>query len=292
MAINVNGLEKLKLLEKISEDNAFTHQAIDLILQHHESKSSESLSEKLLRLIMDENHQQRLLIFQQISKEFIKMSNDLISIMDTQSQFVCVNHEYSKVVGFKHPDSAQGLSYEHFKGSVREFSQLFHTQDQFVLNHQQPLTYLSYHQYSKDQWRLLHGQKSIIHDNHQQAIGIYTRSADITQHKLIDISRFLLQEQKHYIGKIKQQSFTYYITQQDIKHQLSKKELETLFYFLRGKSAQDIALILHRSKRTIEMHLMSIKQKFNVSNKSELIEKAIFEGFMNHIPETILDKII
>ena len=69
---------------------------------------------------------------------------------------------------------------------------------------------------------------------------------------------------------------------------LSKKEMVVLFYFLRGKSAREIAEIICRSEKTVNMHLETIKLKFSVTSKSQLIEKAIFEGFINIIPEALI----
>jgi DNA-binding CsgD family transcriptional regulator len=91
-------------------------------------------------------------------------------------------------------------------------------------------------------------------------------------------------------SKIKHQSFIYYINPINNKYSISRKELEILFYFIRGKTASEIALILNRSKRTIDMHIESIKNKFVVENKSHLIEKAMIEGYMNLLPETFIEK--
>jgi DNA-binding CsgD family transcriptional regulator len=56
---------------------------------------------------------------------------------------------------------------------------------------------------------------------------------------------------------------------------LTPREHDCLYYFVRGKSAKDISLLLSRSQRTIEKHLENIKNKMNVTSKSELIDKVI-----------------
>lgn len=56
---------------------------------------------------------------------------------------------------------------------------------------------------------------------------------------------------------------------------LSKREHQCLHYTIRGRSAKQIAKILDLSPRTIEEYIQNIKIKFNVTTKSELIEKAI-----------------
>jgi DNA-binding CsgD family transcriptional regulator len=62
---------------------------------------------------------------------------------------------------------------------------------------------------------------------------------------------------------------------------LSKKEYICLNYYIKGKSAREIAEIMHLSKRTIEWHLTNIKIKLNCQNKSELFDKALSFGMLS-----------
>lgn len=55
----------------------------------------------------------------------------------------------------------------------------------------------------------------------------------------------------------------------------TKREKEILSHLIRGKSAQMIAVIFNRSKRTIEHHIENMKIKTNSQTKSELIEKVV-----------------
>lgn len=59
---------------------------------------------------------------------------------------------------------------------------------------------------------------------------------------------------------------------------LSKREIEVLSYLVRGKTAKSIGECLSISKRTVEIHIVNIKCKTNISSKSELID-AFFEKF-------------
>lgn len=74
---------------------------------------------------------------------------------------------------------------------------------------------------------------------------------------------------------------------------ISKREMACLFYLIRGKTANEIALILGISKRTSEKHLESLRIKFNCNSKSQVISKAIGMGFVNYLPsETFIEKVI
>lgn len=58
---------------------------------------------------------------------------------------------------------------------------------------------------------------------------------------------------------------------------LSKREGECLFYVLQGKSARQIAELLHLSKRTVETYYQNIKNKLGCETKTELLVRAIMQ---------------
>ena len=52
---------------------------------------------------------------------------------------------------------------------------------------------------------------------------------------------------------------------------LTKREVECLIWIALGKSSQEVADILMVSHRTVETHLVNIKQKFNCNKISQII---------------------
>ena len=64
---------------------------------------------------------------------------------------------------------------------------------------------------------------------------------------------------------------------------LTKRETEVFHYMFRGKSSRLIAEALAISERTVHTHIENIKNKMGVSNKAELIEKAL--EFIQFIPK-------
>ena len=69
---------------------------------------------------------------------------------------------------------------------------------------------------------------------------------------------------------------------------LSDRELECLFFQLRGKTAREIADIFKLSKRTIESYIDNVKFKLGCLNKTEMLVTAIAQGYHHHIPKTLL----
>ncbi len=71
---------------------------------------------------------------------------------------------------------------------------------------------------------------------------------------------------------------------------LSKREEDYLFFMLRGQSAKEIAKNLNISIRTAEFHAENLKSKFGVNKKSELCKAAIDLGYLNFVPESLVNQ--
>lgn len=74
-------------------------------------------------------------------------------------------------------------------------------------------------------------------------------------HALHQVKRYLLKHQK-----------------QD--YQLSKRQLDCLYYYAKGMTINEIATTLSLSKRTVEHYLEAVKAKMNCTSRAEVIAKA------------------
>jgi DNA-binding NarL/FixJ family response regulator len=63
-----------------------------------------------------------------------------------------------------------------------------------------------------------------------------------------------------------------------IKEPLTKREVQILRSILAGKTNKQIALMLSRSRRTIEYHRNRLMRKLNVHNTVELVKQAVAMG--------------
>ena len=64
------------------------------------------------------------------------------------------------------------------------------------------------------------------------------------------------------------------------RRSLTRKEIQILQLILDGKTSQDMALELHRSKRTIDVHRKNIMRKLEASSPADLIRRALGMGFI------------
>ncbi|WP_018300750.1 helix-turn-helix domain-containing protein [Fangia hongkongensis] len=69
---------------------------------------------------------------------------------------------------------------------------------------------------------------------------------------------------------------------------LSQREEEVLFYFIRGVSIMQIANIFAVSNKTIETYIARMRAKFEVIYSSELVDKAIALGYLKIIPNSLI----
>ena len=74
-------------------------------------------------------------------------------------------------------------------------------------------------------------------------------------------------------------------------HNLSKRQMECLFFLLRGKTHKEIGGILGLSQRTVDSYIDEIKFKMNCFTQAQLIEKSIGEGLFNLIPESFVGRV-
>ncbi|OHB57578.1 MAG: hypothetical protein A2173_11215 [Planctomycetes bacterium RBG_13_44_8b] len=65
---------------------------------------------------------------------------------------------------------------------------------------------------------------------------------------------------------------------------LTKTELKILHLILNGKSNKEIASLLHRSVRTVEVHRSHIMRKFDADNLIDLFKRAAVMGLVE-LPE-------
>jgi FixJ family two-component response regulator len=59
-----------------------------------------------------------------------------------------------------------------------------------------------------------------------------------------------------------------------LEHSLTKTEMKVLFHIVEGKSNREVAHVLNRSSRTVEVHRRHVMRKLHASNVVELVRRA------------------
>ncbi len=142
--------------------------------------------------------------------------------------------------------------------------------------------------FEKTGGKLLLVRKVPVYDNNSEILrGCFSHALIVGENHL---SNFIDHLQKHQEALTSHVVSSYEIINQDMKFDLTSRELECLFYTLRGMTAKSVARKLNISPKTVEFHLENLKDKFNCRTKSELIAKAIDLGYLDKIPVSVIDR--
>lgn len=221
-----------------------------------------------------------------MSTLFADVSNhpNFIVVKNTFSQYTAISKTAANLCGWKNVDQGIGKTDYQVPAKVSEIADQFIKLDKEVIKNKKKIVSLDIGYYA-DGWNIFLDEKTPMM-NGEEVIGVYCNGINITELSIfrpylalheIDIKRF---------GNIvKQKSYVFGFPNNRVS--LTKKEEVCLFFLIRGKTAKEIAKIRGISYRTIEDQIKSIKEKMNCSSRSELIDKAINNGYACYFPMSV-----
>ena len=224
-----------------------------------------------------------------INTQLMKQIPGFFGILSLNSQFRYFNETGLRWTGYRSVDQIIDKTYADVPCKVSEDHQFHLDQDKKVLTDGH-IKFLGYYHYADDQWRIILGEKYLLRDEAETPIGIVTHFNDCTHNYLLDIGRFLIRTTQPFTKKEPKKQFCYLIEECNSQSQFTDKELECLFFLLRGKSSKETGDLLNLSPRTIEKRIDELKVKMGCHYKDELIEKCIALGYLNTLPQTLFQK--
>lgn len=216
-----------------------------------------------------------------------------IGAKDTTSRFLIVGNCFAKAAGMRSGDSLKGRYDVDVKCELKQIAPLFTTEDTLVTGKRVSLTILTYGFYAHNKPILIYGKKYPITDkNGVTVLGCGFCFQDMTTSQLINLVPLLSMRKTVYGNCRLGNQFSCIIAESIPEYDLSRRQIECLFHLLRGQSANDIAITLNISKRTVETHIDTIKFKLGCDTKSQLIDKAVSTGLLNYIPNSLLSSVL
>jgi len=211
---------------------------------------------------------------------------------DVDSVFMYANQEYAELMGCKHPLDVVDRTDFDMPCATANFASVFQAQDREVMVSRKPLRVLDIHLFAGQQWRACMFTKSPLLDENRQVIGTIFQGVDVSAGATVELGSLL---GRLYTGMGAPDTLSrgsYQIGGEDRLpgNKLTRRESEVLFFLIRGHSAKDIARIFGMSVRTVEDHLASLRHKFGCAGKASLIDKAIYLGYLNRIPESLFTR--
>ena len=196
---------------------------------------------------------------------------------DEKSRYITATLYGARLVGFDSIDQLIGITDYDLPNGPSHYADHFISQDRDVMNSNAPSDHFEVCRYADGLIAVI-SKKSPLYNNKHQIIGTCCLLQELENNLSHQIANHLLHLYKD------KNNLSYTIYNDSAHSMLTRREIEVLVYLLYGKTIRDISHILSRSVRTIESHFNSLKSKFQVASKSQLIESAIHAGYLSIIP--------
>ncbi len=204
--------------------------------------------------------------------------NVALAIKDVDLNYRYFNSAALKQYGFSQPSDVYENS--DFDMPWHDQAAIFQGGGKQVLAGSQLLTLDPVTDNNGNRFTTLCEQTPII-DTNNNIIGICCAVKTIASHPLVTNSR--------YVKTLNDEPYAEVVAPHmpntpQHQYNLTLAEQQTLYYLLRGATAEHIANKLHRSPYTIKDRIDNLKSKFSCNSKTELIHSAIKKGYMQLIP--------
>lgn len=220
------------------------------------------------------------------TQHIIQQMPGLFMVMNLQSQFIGSNTYTAKLLGFKDCDEMAGKTAYDIRCTAVESASDFIRQDQEVLQTQQELSMLDIHTYHPNATKILITKKRPFYKNNQ-LLGVLCHASEIQTKTITKLIKLLTHSDQRYFGaNVADRSYQIGYLQESSN--LSQREMNCLFYIIRGKSTADIAEQLGISINTVASYIKRIGIKWHCQNRTEIIQYAIENDFHKYIPEFYL----
>lgn len=207
----------------------------------------------------------------------------IVAIKDLEHRYIALSRDTANSI-FEIDDYESGLKDCDIPGPISELSDTFVKSDKDVLASNVVQKALNIGKWSDEiSGAMLAIKKPYYVDNKLIGVSINATMLDVRVHTSL---RYLLnQDLLHSINKGSSHDLTV-----GYKYgNLSKRAQYCLFFLFHGISNKDIASSLKCSARTVEHYITELKDYFNVSKKSQVIDSAVSAGFPLDIPDFIFE---
>jgi len=211
-----------------------------------------------------------------------------VAIKNVMSKYEWMSDATLSLVGCRKLGEILGKMDNDLKCPASKLASEFIKQDQRVIASRLEHRYFSFVHYQKSEPTVSIGVKKPIFDHLKNVIGIFISMHEIYDAHLIQLGKCLSSVPFPNRNQRLMYSYEFNDTFQG-KVNLSERQLEVLFFIIRGRTSKEIAHYLQLSHRTVEQYTDHLKDKFNCLNKSSLIERVIYEGYWAVLPKRLVN---
>ncbi len=210
-----------------------------------------------------------------------------VALLDLNSRINCSNDYSAKIFGYQKKSQLIGIGAPQMRCPAVKFADTFINQDRQVIATGAGLTILDIHTYAHDMHKQLLTNK-IPYIKNGEIVGTTYYATEIHSKTLSQLCSTLITSDKQYYHKKKGTDRSYIFGTILGEKTLSKREKDCVFYLLRGKTAKETSKSMDISFRTVETHIQNIKNKLGCDNRSDIIEYALANGYLNYVPQNLI----
>ncbi|MDF1760813.1 MAG: LuxR C-terminal-related transcriptional regulator [Coxiellaceae bacterium] len=199
------------------------------------------------------------------------------------SSYICCSLIGAKMIGAKDLDEISGMSDYTLPNGPTQLADTFVNQDKEIIATQQCTHYLDIHSSYDNEIPVYLSTKNPVFDESGKCIATCTTLEKLNSSPLPILANELLNRSNKSQDSLK----VYNSITQSI---FTTRELDCIFFLIRGYSSKETAERLNLSYRTVEFYTQNIKNKLALNTKKQLIEYAIANGYMAYIPQWLLTK--
>lgn len=185
----------------------------------------------------------------------------------------------ARLCGFASATQFHGHNDYELRCPATESAESFRAEDRQVFQSGNTLTSLQLNQYADGRTHIFMLKKSPVRDAAGNLVGLCGFGSEIinpeTCHALFRLATQTARMQTHSLAIV------------DLYGQLSARESQVLFYFMRGFTNKETGLYMQLSPRTVETYIQRIKLKFKCATRSELHDTCLQNGLIYSIPQSI-----
>ncbi len=219
--------------------------------------------------------------------DVIQQLPGLFAIMGLDSRIICPNDQIIKACGFQSESQFIGTTAHQMHCPAVESAGTFISQNRQVMTSGVSMSVLDIHTYAHKAMQLLTKKRPYMKNG--KIVGIICHSMEIQSQTFSQLCATLIISDKYYQEKKKGNDRSYLIGTTLGEELLSKREKDCVFYLLRGKTAKEISKYMNISFRTVETHIQNIKNKLGCESRSDIIEYALLQGYLNYIPQNFIN---
>ena len=214
----------------------------------------------------------------------------LVFYKNTDFIYTAASYFAANLCGFENPDQFSGRNDFELRCDAADSALEFREEDSKVMITGKHISSLQIHKFADGNIHIFLVRKAPLINSDKQIIGVCSMGSEVTNPATGQAIFNLLATGQGANKERGQHNQTYTINANDHFNQLSSRESELIFYFMRGFNNKEIATLMELSPRTIESYLESIKNKFKCHTRNDLLLTCMHYGFSYIIPQSILQR--